>query len=146
MPQKPSPLDRQVGGSHYVSKVQHVTFCQRNRIPWCEAAAVKYIIRHRKKNGKQDLEKAIHYIDLCIHEDYIESEVNPVGMDPGNFLVPTNVFLTANGVKSDSPEWKAVTTLLSHQKVHGESTLLNAKRILEKLLKDYPELDGSELL
>lgn len=145
-PSSYSPLDRQVGGTHYVSKIQHVSFCQQNGIPWCEAAAIKYIVRHRKKNGKQDIEKAIHYLELCIHEEYISKEVNPVGMDPANFVVDTHNFLQANGVDLKSLEASAVFSLLSHQVVHGESTLRNAISDLNVLLKTYVEPDGSELL
>lgn len=60
-------LSNQVGGSHYKgAAIQHVEFCQVNDIPWCEASALKYIIRHRKKNGAQDLQKAIHYLQLAM--------------------------------------------------------------------------------
>ena len=60
-------LDRQVGGSHYKDlKIQPVEFIHANNIPFCEANAIKYLCRHRAKNGLQDLEKAKHYIDLLI--------------------------------------------------------------------------------
>lgn len=66
-------LDRQVGGNHYKDQpIQHVEFCQRNKIPWCESAAIKYIIRHRKKNGKEDIKKAIHYLELLLELEYPE--------------------------------------------------------------------------
>ncbi len=35
-----------------------------------EAAALKYLARHRKKNGKEDLEKAIWYINDIIKREY----------------------------------------------------------------------------
>ena len=72
--------DQQVGGHHYKGMViQHAEFCQRNKIPWCEAAAIKYICRHKQKNGKQDLEKAIHYLQLCIEYEY---PPNPMMVEP----------------------------------------------------------------
>jgi hypothetical protein len=37
-----------------------------------EGCAIKYIIRHRDKGKKQDLEKAKHYIDMIIERDYSE--------------------------------------------------------------------------
>ena len=149
MSNKPSPLDRQVGGTHYASKVQHVTFCQQNRIPWCEAAAIKYIIRHRKKNGRQDVEKALHYLELCIHEEYVCKDTNPVGMRIPDFNVATGDFLQANGVPVGSPEYKSVYAILQHHTKHGESTLRDAIRLLEGMLKTYPEtpkLEGLDLL
>jgi len=66
-----SALAKQVGGSHYKGDViQHVEYCQRNRIPWCESAAIKYIVRHAKKNKAQDVQKAIHYLELLLQIEY----------------------------------------------------------------------------
>jgi hypothetical protein len=59
------PSRRQVGGMHYKSmKIQPITFITENNIPYCEANAIKYLCRHELKNGVQDLDKAIHYIQL----------------------------------------------------------------------------------
>lgn len=33
-------------------------------LPWCPANALKYIARYRYKGGKDDLRKAIHYLQL----------------------------------------------------------------------------------
>jgi hypothetical protein len=73
-----SALSAQVGGDHYKGDViQHVEYCQKNRITWCESAAIKYIIRHRKKNGRQDIEKAIHYLQLLLEIEYPEKPPAP---------------------------------------------------------------------
>lgn len=61
----------QVGGKHYKGmKIQHAEFCQVNQLPWCESAAIKYLCRHKNKNGLQDLQKAIHYIRLAAEFEY----------------------------------------------------------------------------
>lgn len=60
---------RQVGGDHYRLKIQPIDFIRKNEIPFVEGNIIKYVIRHRKKNGKEDLEKAMHYIQLLL-EDY----------------------------------------------------------------------------
>jgi hypothetical protein len=56
--------ERQVGGDHYKgAEYQHWDYAhdvKLHGLPW---AASKYVSRHRKKNGKQDLEKAVHYYD-----------------------------------------------------------------------------------
>lgn len=66
-----NPLQSQVGGSHYKDlKIQPIEFIHANNIPFCEANAIKYLCRHRNKNGKQDLLKARHYIDLLIKLEY----------------------------------------------------------------------------
>ena len=70
-----NPLDTQVGGSHYKSlPIQPVEFCFRNRIPYLEGAAIKYICRHREKGGKQDLDKAIHYLEILKSLEYPEAK------------------------------------------------------------------------
>lgn len=70
-----NPLDTQVGGSHYKGfEIQPVEFCFRNRIPYLEGAVIKYICRHREKGGKQDLEKAIHYLEILKSLEYPEAK------------------------------------------------------------------------
>jgi hypothetical protein len=62
-----SALDRQEGGTHYKDlPIQPIEFIHANGIPFCEANAIKYLCRWRKKNGIADLQKAKHYIDLLI--------------------------------------------------------------------------------
>lgn len=66
-----NPLEVQVGGNHYKDlKIQPIEFIHANNIPFCEANAIKYLCRWRNKNGRQDLEKAKHYIDLLIELEY----------------------------------------------------------------------------
>lgn len=59
---------KQVGGLHYktTSGVQHWDLCIDHGIGYLEAAATKYICRHPNKNGKQDLEKALHYAEKLL--------------------------------------------------------------------------------
>jgi Protein of unknwon function (DUF3310) len=60
-------LDKQVGGSHYKDfEIQPVEFIQKNELGFCEGNAIKYLCRWRAKNGIQDLQKAIHYIEMLI--------------------------------------------------------------------------------
>jgi hypothetical protein len=71
-----SALNKQEGGSHYKDyAIQPIEFIKKNEIPFCEANAIKYIMRHKKKNGKQDLLKAIHYLEILIELEY-DTEVS----------------------------------------------------------------------
>lgn len=64
-------LSTQVAGSHYKNlPIQPVEFCQKNELNYCESAVVKYVCRHRSKNGRQDIEKAIHFLQLLIQLEY----------------------------------------------------------------------------
>lgn len=64
-----SAYAKQVGGEHYQMPIQPIEFIVENNIPYREGNAIKYICRHRNKNGKQDIEKAIHYLQMIL-EDY----------------------------------------------------------------------------
>jgi hypothetical protein len=68
-----SALDKQEGGAHYKSmKIQPVEYIVENNIPYCEANVIKYISRHRSKNGALDVKKAIHYCELILQMQYDE--------------------------------------------------------------------------
>jgi hypothetical protein len=55
----------QIGGDHYKGfPIQPAYFCHINKIPYLEATAIKYLCRWRNKGGVQDLDKAIHFIQL----------------------------------------------------------------------------------
>ena len=61
-----SALNNQEGGSHYKDMlIQPVEFIVKNDIAFLEANVIKYVCRHRSKNGIQDLNKAIHYLELA---------------------------------------------------------------------------------
>lgn len=60
---------KQVGGDHYRSlPIQPGKFIRANGIGWYEGNAIKYICRHKQKGERQDIEKAIHYLELILEE------------------------------------------------------------------------------
>ena len=60
-----SALDRQVGGEHYKNfKIQPIEFITANKLSFIQASIIKYISRFDKKNGKEDIDKVIHYCEL----------------------------------------------------------------------------------
>jgi hypothetical protein len=68
-----SAKETQVGGDHYKEfPIQPVEFIHRNELGFVEGNIIKYVVRHRTKNGKQDLEKAAHYLRLLIEMEYPE--------------------------------------------------------------------------
>jgi hypothetical protein len=67
----PSHKSVQIGGSHYKNfKIQPIEFFMANQTPYAEAAVMKYVLRYKYKNGKEDLLKAKHIIDMLIEENY----------------------------------------------------------------------------
>ena len=64
-------LDTQVGGSHYKDlPIQPVEYTHKNGLPFIEGNIVKYITRHRQKNGAEDVRKVIHYCNLLLELEY----------------------------------------------------------------------------
>jgi hypothetical protein len=62
---------QQVGGDHYKQlKIQPVEYIYANKLDFLQGNIIKYVTRFRNKNGKVDLEKARHCIDLLIELEY----------------------------------------------------------------------------
>jgi len=59
--------DKQIGGDHYkkTSIEPWDVFLDWQLDPWL-CNVIKYLQRHQRKNGKQDLEKAKHYLDFVL--------------------------------------------------------------------------------
>ena len=69
------PYDKQIGGTHYQNfKIQPSKFVIENELLYPEGCVIKYILRHRLKGKKQDLEKAIHFIEMIIQRDYTKKK------------------------------------------------------------------------
>ena len=73
-----SQNNSQVGGTHYqTGEVQHWDFVKMHSIPYMEAQIIKYVMRHRAKNGAEDLAKARHFLDKLLEQEYPQTEDNP---------------------------------------------------------------------
>lgn len=74
--------ERQIGGDHYRSEYQHWDFVKDLELPYLHGCATKYVTRAFKKNGEEDLRKAIHYIAKILEtEDYLVSFTNGLPLD-----------------------------------------------------------------
>ena len=72
--------DRQIGGDHYKNMpIEPGEFIYRNQLGWHEGNAVKYICRHRIKGGEQDIDKAIHYLELLKELLYNDNKNKQIG-------------------------------------------------------------------
>lgn len=64
---------KQVGGNHYKNMaIQPVEFITKNEIPFIEGCVIKYVCRHEFKNGVEDIDKAIHFLELLKQIKYQE--------------------------------------------------------------------------
>ena len=67
--------DKQHGGSHYQKfKIQPSKFVVENELLFPEGCAIKYICRNRLKGKKEDILKAIHFLEMILERDYKEIE------------------------------------------------------------------------
>ena len=61
-----SALDKQVGGDHYRTKaMQSVELWAALNLNGFQASIVKYITRHKEKNGAADIDQAEHFFELA---------------------------------------------------------------------------------
>ena len=69
----PKATDKQEGGDHYKDCViQPVDYIVKNNLDFLEGNVVKYITRHKTKNGIEDIRKVIHYAELILELKYGE--------------------------------------------------------------------------
>lgn len=112
---------KQIGGSHYQMQYQPIVFINDHGLSFEEGNILKYLIRHPHKNGKQDLEKALHYV----------SSLTPQFKEKRSFY-PILGFATINEMQSRDDIhliykfWIAINT-----------TDINQIEAFKKLLQDY---------
>ncbi len=64
-------LDHQPGGNHYLQKaIQPIEYIQAHDLGFCEGNVIKYVTRHKEKHGREDIEKAIHYLQFILEFQY----------------------------------------------------------------------------
>ncbi len=58
---------RQEGGNHYrKATIQCWDYVLANGLGFLEGNIIKYVTRHKTKNGLEDLKKALHYLQKLI--------------------------------------------------------------------------------
>lgn len=66
-------LNKQVSGTHYKDlAIQPIEYIHANGLDFFQGNVVKYVTRHKAKNGKADIEKAIHYLEMILQLQYGE--------------------------------------------------------------------------
>jgi len=71
MKKKENPYLKQVSGTHYMyMAIQPAEFINKNKLQFAEGSAIKYICRHAAKGKEQDIDKAIHYLEMIKERDY----------------------------------------------------------------------------
>lgn len=60
----------EVGGEHYKMAIEPWDFIYANHIPFDESCIIKYVCRHKEKNGAEDIRKAISYCEHILKTQY----------------------------------------------------------------------------
>ena len=64
-------LHKQVSGTHYLyMEIQPAEFINKNKLLFAEGNAIKYICRHSRKGGIEDIDKAIQYLEMIKERCY----------------------------------------------------------------------------
>ena len=63
--------DIQEGGTHYRAyPIQPIQYIVANGIGFLAGNVIKYVTRYGRKNGAEDIRKAIHYLQLILEFEY----------------------------------------------------------------------------
>jgi hypothetical protein len=71
---------------HHYAKwaIEPITFIMENEVPFAEGNVIKYTMRHRDKNGVQDIDKAIRYLEMIKEHEYgVKSPTKTQGISLG---------------------------------------------------------------
>lgn len=113
--------EKQIGGNHYASKYQAWDFIIDLRLHYLYGCALKYIYRHKKKNGVEDVKKAEHYIEKAK-----EIGIKGGGLENQNLI---KKFIQENEITHDE-------ALIIHDICYGkcEAALKGIRKLIKKLI------------
>ena len=59
-------IDKQIGGKHYIGKIQPIELIISHNLDFIDGNIVKYAVRNKKgENLKEKYDKIIHYCELA---------------------------------------------------------------------------------
>ena len=68
-----NPYLTQIGGNQYKEDYpfcEPLEFFSKNNVPFTKANVCKYVLRHDRKGGIEDLQKAMHYLRVIAWDEY----------------------------------------------------------------------------
>lgn len=121
--------EKQVGGDHYRSKVQHWDYVELNGLRYTEGCATKYATRNRKKHESplEDLEKAVHYVEKVqdLHRNgYLQPRTAPM-------LLSFEDFVESNGLTTNEAEFVRILTFWE-----ADPELTRALELLREMIEE----------
>lgn len=131
-----SANDIQHGGIHYRNEYQHWDLVSDLQLNYYIANATKYLTRHRAKNGREDVLKAIHYVDKYV-------ELIKEGRMPAPVCPPVLVQLARDETVLKFVDANNIEDLVEHALflnlvcATGIDSLEHARQALNKVLAGY---------
>lgn len=131
-------LSVQIGGNHYKSDYQPIELMEKvNMHPSC-AFVFKYVYRHKNKKGLEDLQKALHCVELMeqfgskFYDGTDMQTISPLGLSERLSEIEFHNFIKANE-QLDTNQIRAILAIMNK-----DSQELK-KVILKEIDEYYPE-------
>ena len=128
--------NKAIGGSHYKSDIEPIDLIEQLGLTFHEGNVVKYVTRYTRKNGREDLEKAIWYVKRMIDNwrgpDHIGTFTDPLALETA-----LEAYLKANRLQTTSMEAYVINMVCNSSERHGKVGLLKAGCSLKNLIKTY---------
>ena len=129
--------ERQVGGVHYKRQhIQHWDYVLSNRVPYMEAQILKYISRHRFKNGVEDLKKAQHFIEKLIEVGATIKSSLIVASVAGREEIAFNEWVWGLEASASGPEIDCMRFVRFWAEGAGVERLIRAGAMLQQIILD----------
>jgi hypothetical protein len=124
---------RQVGGAHYKTRYEHWDLIIECCGGYLEGCATKHVSRWRKKLGKEDLEKAGHYLQKLIEavQEHGIEWFKPRIMNRMFITDEVDKFVIENGLTN--LEGRFILTLLTYKEIED---LRMAGIMLEEIIEE----------
>lgn len=123
----------QVGGTHYKTGYEHWDWVEDVGMGYLLGCATKYVSRGRKKNGLQDFEKAVHYVDKFLEVARANTEREWISDTPEELVNTTKAtqrFAVENGLTPLEYEFCLLLALCQF-----EDDILTARSIVLALVE-----------
>jgi len=125
----------QVGGAHYRTEYQHWDLVWDTGMGYFPGQITKYVSRHSKKNGLQDVRKAAHF--AAKYAELLGADITDMAMPKTGFSrteILINRYRLANP-HLDSTEL-SIIAMMAH--AHDHNTLVHVVKLIADMTGAYP--------
>ena len=145
-----SANDKQVAGSHYKTMTpdipQHWDIVALHNLDYFQGQITKYVMRWKNKNGIQDLQKALHFLEKYIElsspkEEPVQVAINKYPDDYQEQLASKMSKMREDAMIGIPDHLRAEMTHPMFDKSVGDLIVKSSKEIVDRLNDPTPEKD-----